>query len=93
MVAELKTVLSEEFLFRDVQTVKETMLEDLNGILNSGDVPIEGHTRHHFSIFTARSEFVIMKQAAGVSVSCCLDSRSFQYELDGSAPETKASAE
>ena len=27
------------FLFRDVQTVNETMLEDLNGISNSGDVP------------------------------------------------------
>ena len=28
-----------------------------------------------------------MKQAAGVSVSCCLDSRSFQYELDDTRPD------
>ena len=27
------------FLFNDTQIINETMLEDINGILNSGDVP------------------------------------------------------
>lgn len=49
------------FLFCDTQIINEQMLEDINGILNSGDVPSLYKTEDYEGIYNVGKQEVMRK--------------------------------